>query len=49
MFGSSMIEVIPPQRLNEFWTTLDQVGRTLERDGKWYADYRRLRVVAIKL
>jgi trans-aconitate methyltransferase len=49
MFGSTLIESVPPDRLNEFWTTLDQAGQSLEQDGKWYADYRRLRVVASKV
>ena len=49
MFGSTLIENVPPDRLNEFWTTLDQAGQSLQRDGRWYADYRRLRVVATKV
>ena len=49
MFGSAFLKGIDDVVVNEI---LDEVQETLKpthfRNGKWYADYKRLRVVAIK-
>lgn len=49
MFGSSLFQKIPatelPQILNEI---TDLLQPTNEVDGQWYADYKRLRFVAVK-
>jgi len=49
MFGSAFLQGIDDVVVNEI---LDEVQDTLKpthfRNGKWYADYKRLRVVAIK-
>ena len=49
MFGSSFFQSVPtaelPQVLNEI---TDLLQPTNEVDGQWYADYKRLRFVAIK-
>ena len=49
MFGSAFLKGIDDAVVNE---VLDEVQETLKpthfRNGKWYADYKRLRVVAIK-
>jgi trans-aconitate methyltransferase len=49
MFGSSFFEGVPaaelPQILNEI---TDLLQPTCESDGQWYADYKRLRFIAIK-
>jgi trans-aconitate methyltransferase len=49
MFGSSFFEQVPaaelPQILNEI---TDLLQPTCEVDGQWYADYKRLRFVAVK-
>jgi trans-aconitate 2-methyltransferase len=47
MFGNSFLERIPPTRREEFLRRVeDAVHSHLHRDGTWFADYRRLRVVA---
>jgi hypothetical protein len=49
MFGSSFFEGISEA---EQTTIMEEVQEKLRpqlfRDGKWYADYKRLRVVAVK-
>ncbi len=49
MFGSALFQQIPaaelPQILNEI---TDLLQPTCEVDGQWYADYKRLRFVAVK-
>jgi trans-aconitate methyltransferase len=49
MFGASIFKVVPaaelPQVLNEI---TDLLQPTNEVDGQWYADYKRLRFVAVK-
>jgi trans-aconitate 2-methyltransferase len=47
MFGKSFLERIPPTGRREFLRRVEDLTRpTLYRDGRWFADYRRLRVVA---
>lgn len=49
MFASSVLDRVPPDRLDDFLRTVEQTAQTqLLRDGVWTADYRRLRVVAIR-
>lgn len=49
MFGSSVFKMVPdaelPQILNEI---TDLLQPTNEMDGQWYADYKRLRFIAVK-
>ena len=47
MFGDGTLAAVPPERREEFLAAVEERLRpTLYRDGTWYADYRRLRVVA---
>jgi trans-aconitate methyltransferase len=49
MFGSHWLNRIPENRQNEFFQHIEDSARsTLLRESIWHADYRRLRVVAIK-
>jgi trans-aconitate methyltransferase len=49
MFGGSYLESLPAGRRDEFLDRVETLLRpTLHRDGAWYADYRRLRVVATR-
>jgi len=49
MFGSSYLQGIDESAVNEILEEVQQALRpTHFRNGKWYADYKRLRVVAIK-
>ena len=47
MFGQRFINAIPPNRQATFLADTHAAARdTLYRDGRWIADYRRLRIVA---
>lgn len=47
MFGQALLAPIPAAQLGDFWTRFEAHARpVLFCDGSWYADYRRLRVVA---
>ena len=49
MFGSSFLKNIDENIADKLLTEIqDSLRATNFRDGKWYADYKRLRVVAIK-
>jgi trans-aconitate methyltransferase len=48
MFGSTMLSAVPADRRDAFFLSLEQAGKGLEKDGHWYADYRRLRIVATR-
>ena len=48
MFGTTMINAVPPHRRDDFFARLEQAGKALVKDGQWYADYRRLRIVATR-
>jgi trans-aconitate 2-methyltransferase len=49
MFGNHWLNRIPEDRQNEFFQYTEDIARsTLLRESVWHADYRRLRVVAIK-
>jgi trans-aconitate methyltransferase len=49
MFGGVFLERIPPERRETFVHEVEQQLRpSLHYDGRWHADYRRLRVVAHK-
>jgi hypothetical protein len=48
MFGTPFLQAIPPDQQETFWTHVEKAAKPLEREGKWHADYRRLRIVAIK-
>jgi trans-aconitate methyltransferase len=49
MFGGTFLARIPPGRRDEFTTRVEDAARPhLYRDGGWVADYRRLRVVAVR-
>jgi trans-aconitate methyltransferase len=47
MFGGWALTAVPAARREEFFRAVeDRLRPTLYRDGTWYADYRRLRVMA---
>ncbi|HTW94271.1 MAG TPA: methyltransferase domain-containing protein [Tepidisphaeraceae bacterium] len=49
MFRSGFVATIPPDRCEAFFAALeDHLRPILYRDGRWFADYRRLRLVARK-
>lgn len=49
MFGDHWLSRIQPEQHDEFFDQIEERARaTLYRDSIWYADYRRLRVVARK-
>jgi trans-aconitate methyltransferase len=49
MFCGRFLEGVPEAHHEEFLVRVEEITRpTLHRDGEWYADYRRLRFVAIK-
>lgn len=49
MFASRLLEKLSSQQQTEVIQAIeDQLKPTLYRDGKWWADYRRIRTVAIK-
>jgi trans-aconitate methyltransferase len=49
MFCGSLLQRIPADRRDEFVHRVEDAARpALYRDGRWVADYRRLRVVAVK-
>jgi trans-aconitate methyltransferase len=47
MFGAAVLAPVPADGREEFWRRFEAAARPrLFRDGAWFADYRRLRVVA---
>ena len=49
MFGGELLRRVPADRQGEFLALVEDAARpALYRDGGWVADYRRLRVVAVK-
>jgi trans-aconitate methyltransferase len=49
MFGSVFLKAMPPGEQERLFQAVERRARpTLYRDGRWHADYRRLRVVAYK-
>ena len=50
MFGEAMLAHVPASRHDEVFARAEQHARPLlHQQGAWYADYRRLRVVARKI
>lgn len=50
MFAGSLLADVPPGgRSAVIQAVEEQLRPTLYRDGNWFADYRRLRLVAFKL
>ena len=50
MFGGSFLESVPATRRARLQERVNELTRpALEREGRWVADYRRLRFVAVKL
>ena len=50
MFGQHWLENIPADQQDEFLSEIEHVARAnLLRDSIWHADYRRLRVLAVKV
>jgi hypothetical protein len=48
-FGRAALEAVPAGRREEYLEAVEAAGRAaLWRDGIWVADYRRLRVVAVR-
>jgi trans-aconitate methyltransferase len=49
MFASAVVNAVPVGRREEFLGAVEEAARpVLFRDGGWFADYRRLRIVAIR-
>jgi len=49
MFGATLLKMIPDDRRDAFLARVEELARpALFRDGTWHADYRRLRVVAVR-
>ncbi len=47
MFVGSLLDRVPPDGREDFLRRVEDVARpTLYREGQWFADYRRLRIVA---
>jgi trans-aconitate methyltransferase len=50
MFAGGVLEAIPGERHDEFLRAVEEAARpALFRDGGWFADYRRLRVAAVRV
>jgi trans-aconitate methyltransferase len=50
MFGGAFLAAVPATRRAHFQERVNELTRPLlEREGRWVADYRRLRFVAVKL
>jgi hypothetical protein len=50
MFAGSVLAAVPAERRAEFLRAVENAARPeLFRDGVWFADYRRLRVVAVRV
>jgi hypothetical protein len=50
MFGAHTFAAVPNQLRDEFLTLAEEFARPhLFRDGTWFADYRRLRLIANKI
>ena len=49
MFGDHWLSRVPPDRHNDFFEDVEEIAcARLLQDGVWFADYRRLRIVAHK-
>jgi trans-aconitate methyltransferase len=49
MFAGATIDAVPPERREDFLSAMeDAAGPALSRDGVWHADYRRLRIMAVR-
>jgi trans-aconitate methyltransferase len=49
MFGGDFLRAVPPEGRDRFLARVNELARpALYRDGRWVADYRRLRFVAVK-
>jgi trans-aconitate methyltransferase len=49
MFGDSFLAGVPAEEHHSIMQTVaDRLRPTLFRDGNWYADYRRLQIIAVK-
>jgi trans-aconitate methyltransferase len=49
MFGAPLMPTVPDDQRQAFMTDLEKrIRPTLYRDGQWFMDYRRLRILAIK-
>jgi trans-aconitate methyltransferase len=50
MFGGPLLRAVPAERREEFLRAVEEAARpALFRNGTWTADYRRLRVVAVRV
>ncbi len=49
MFRGQVLESVLAERREDFLNAVEEAGRPeLFRDGQWFADYRRLRIVAVR-
>jgi hypothetical protein len=50
MFGNSFLQILPADKQTEVLANIEnQLRPTLSQEGTWFADYKRIRVMAIKL
>jgi len=50
MFGNSFLQILPADKQTEVLANIEnQLRPTLYQEGTWFADYKRIRVMAIKL
>jgi trans-aconitate 2-methyltransferase len=50
MFWRTALDSLPSERREEFLRAVEEEARTtLYREGRWFADYRRLRIVAVRV
>ena len=50
MFGQHWLTQIPPDQHERFLEQFEEIARPqLYRDSVWYADYRRIRVLSVKV
>jgi hypothetical protein len=47
-FGAGVLDQVGPRREEVVELAESRAKQSLYRDGKWYADYRRLRMVAVR-
>jgi hypothetical protein len=49
MFARGAVDAVAEENREAFWRRFEEAARpALFRDGGWFADYRRLRIVAVR-
>jgi trans-aconitate methyltransferase len=50
MFRCDLLNLVPSEKRDRFWSHIEtELRPTFYRDGQWFADYRRLRIVATRV